>query len=151
MSDDDLPVLRAPATGRRSDDAFARAVVDDVRARRRPFSVAWLSVPALAGAAAVAFVVVGGGGEPMPTTTPSALAAISTETLQALADDDDTIDADVDVDALDTATLLALADTDDADDTGGADDGAFAIAGLDGSTDRELLDVEAALDRALKL
>ncbi|MDP2345439.1 MAG: hypothetical protein Q8O67_31130 [Deltaproteobacteria bacterium] len=133
--DDDLLVLRAAETPRRSDDAFARAVADDVKARRARFSFAWLLAPALAGAAAVVTVLAG---------SPAVPALISSETLQALAEEDARIDADVDVDGLDDATLLALLEDD-------GDDAPFAISTLDGSTDRELVDVEAALDRALQL
>jgi hypothetical protein len=136
--DDDLPVLRAPESGRRSDDAFARAVVDDVRARRQKRLLVWLLPPALAAAAAVVVVLSSSG------PAPAVAALISSETLQALAEDDAVVDVDVDVEALDDATLLALAGDADAELP-------FAISSLDGSTDRELVDVEAALDRALKL
>ena len=57
--DDDLPALRAPTTGRRSDDAFARSVAADVSAARKRWSPLWLGLPSLAGAAAVV-VLVGG-------------------------------------------------------------------------------------------
>ena len=143
--DDDLLALRATAAPRRSDDAFARAVTGDVRARRGRWSMAWLAAPALAGAAVVVVALQGG---------PGPMAQISTQTLQALAQDELIIDVDVDVDGLDDATLLALLDeprpTDSPNDAD-APERPFAISGLDGSTDRELLDVEAALDRALRL
>ncbi len=138
MSHDDLPALRAPdGVGRRSDEAFARAVVGDVAARRRRFSLVWLAAPALAGAAVVV-VALGG-----PSATP---ARISAQTWQALAEEELIIDVDVDVDALDDSTLHALVGESDAPAPE-----SFAIPGLEGSSERELLDVEAALDRALRL
>ena len=140
--DDDLPALRAPPTGRRTDDAFARAVAADVNARRGRFKAVWLGVPALAGAAAVVVAVASPGAD---RDVGRAVYA----SLAASADNDE----DADLAAFDD-DVIALADVDDDDDDagfgfGGASD--FAIPGLAGSSDGELEDIEAALDRALKL
>lgn len=138
--DDDLVALRAPPTGRRTDDAFARAVAADVKARRGRFSAAWFGVPALAGAAAVVVVVASPGASPDVGRAVYASLAAGAENDADLAVFDDDV--------------IALADEDDDDDGagfgfGGASD--FAIPGLAGSSDGELEDIEAALDRALKL
>lgn len=165
--DDDLPALRAPGDrGRRSDDAFARSVrgdVDAVRAARAGGLAAafglrgrgWLALPALAVAGAAAFVVVGRPGITNDVRADGRVAddrnTIALATFEALAADDDATVAFVDVDdadVFDDDTLLALAGEPD----GSGDSGnLFAIPALDGSTDSELEDVEAALDRALKL
>jgi hypothetical protein len=68
-----------------------------------------------------------------------AVAAVD-DVLAVFEDSDDTGDG-----------LLALADSDNSDDSDDDDDFDFAIPGLAGSSDRELEDIEAALDRALKL
>jgi hypothetical protein len=136
--DDDLPQLRAPPSGRKSDAAFARSVAAAVHERRRPspsspFSRWWLGLPALAGAAAVAFVVVGDGGA--GGADDAALARAVYASFADASGDVAAFDSDEDV--------LALA----TDDEGSA----FAIPGLAGSSDGELEDIEAALDRRLKL
>lgn len=130
--DDDFPALRAPATGRRSDDAFARAVKADVDAAstpawRRAFAVGG---PVLAGAAAVVVAVNVAGGDTVDRAALVAAvnAADVAVDLDAFADDD-------------------LAFNDDDDDEFGDD---FAIPGLAGSTEQELAAIEAALDDALK-
>ena len=116
-SDDDLPTLRAPERGRRTDDAFSRAVAADVAARRRGRGAFFFAVPAVAAALAVVVVVGRGGGA-------------------------DSAIGDVDDD------VVALADFGaDFDDDDGSD---FAFAELDGSSPRELADIEAALDIALQ-
>lgn len=134
--DDDLPALRAPTTGRRSDDAFARSVAADVSAARKRWSPLWLGLPSLAGAAAV--VVLVGGPSLRAPRGPDARAvyAAAVDAGDDAGDDVGIFDDDDDV--------LAFAADDGEDDD-------FAIPGLAGSSDRELADIEAALDRALKL
>jgi hypothetical protein len=133
-NDDDLPALRAPTSGRRSDDAFARAVKADIDAKRAP---AWRRAlvyggPALAGAAAVVVAVgvgVGDDSVDRAALVKAVNAADVAVDLDAFADDD-------------------LAFNDDDDDSEFGDD--FAIPGLAGSTEQELAAIEAALDDALK-
>lgn len=125
MNDDDLPQLRAPASGRRTDDAFARAVADDVKKRKQAWSPLWLAVPSLAGAAAVVVLV----GTPKGVDAHAVYASFADHR-----GDVDVFDDDADV----------LAFADDVEDD-------FAIPGLAGSSDGELENIEAALDRALKL
>lgn len=148
----DLPHLRAPQSARRSDDAFVRAVVDDVRAARARsllsrLSPAWFAAPALAGAAFLVFAL---SPAVLPPVAPVA-AVISMETLHALADQDDATDIDVDVDGFDDATLLAFLGDPEAANAETDPNIPFAISTLDGSTQTELLHIEAALDRALQL
>ncbi len=149
--DDDLPALRAPATGRRSDEAFARRVRAGVDAARGAplFSRRWLAVPALIASAAAVLVVVGRLDARADARAENGR-TIAFSTLEALADDDDADLAVVDVDdveAFDDDTLIALAGGEHDEN----DDDLFAIPALDGSTPRELRDIEAALDRALQL
>ena len=131
--DDDLPALRAPPVGRRTDDAFARAVRADVDAARKRWSPLWLSLPALAGAAAVVVAVSSGGGSDVDAR------AIYVAALEG-SGDVEVFDDDVD-------GVIAMADVADDDEFAGD----FAIPGIGGSSDRELEDIEAALDHALKL
>jgi len=151
--DDDFPALRAPETGRRTDDAFARAVAAAVAARRGRFRRLFVAVPTVAGvagAAVVVFALTRPGPVAVEVVPPTVAvvavdrdAGVAVAVVEAVAahdvlavfeDSDDTGDG-----------LLALADSDDDDDFD------FAIPGLAGSSDRELEDIEAALDRALKL
>lgn len=149
-TDDDLPALRAPASGRRTDDAFARAVASDVAAHRTRFRRLVLALPAAAGAAAVVFAV----------TRPDVAAVVPPDPIRVAVVVDAGVDAGVGtaIDAVDAVAVDALAFFDDDGDglLAFADDGDdegddFAIPGLAGSSDRELEDIEAALDRALKL
>ena len=113
----------------------------------------FLAVPAAAGVAAVVFAVGRSGVEAAVAVPKDSVIAV------VAAPDAGVAVAVVNVDsaggALDALALfddeaddglLALAD--DSDDDDGDD---FAIPGLAGSSDRELEDIEAALDRALKL
>ena len=143
--DDDLPALRGPATGRRSDDAFARSVAADVSAARKRWSPLWLGLPSLAVdqhrqdlfVPEHVVVLVGGPSLRAPRGPDArAVYAAAVDAGDDAGDDVGIFDDDDDV--------LAFAADDGEDDD-------FAIPGLAGSSDRELADIEAALDRALKL
>ena len=126
---------------RRTDDAFARSVAADVAStrQRRRF---WLAIPTLgAAAAALALVVTSsnpGDADAGDLTDPSGELAM-------LGSDDDVAEVADD-------TLLALAGTfavEDEDPDFASD--TFTLSALDGSTEQELRQLEAALDRALAL
>lgn len=147
--DDDNFSFAVPPAPRRSDDAFARAVAADVDAARKNrlgirFS---LAVPAVA---ASAFAVV----MAVSTTTPAAPTTITAPSVALVipadsdADEFDFVEGAVDLAGVmadaDEGTLLALAESsDDSSDR-------FTFDALDGSSDQELADVEAALDTALR-
>jgi hypothetical protein len=169
--DDDLPELRDAASPRRNDAAFARAVAADVDARRTRKGAVSVLVPLLAplgvGVGIFAFVAMHGPSRDLavivptylPDAAPDAAPDEPTEALVAeaspaahedVADDEEAVDdldtGAVDVDDLDDDALVAFADP-----LPGARDHepVFAFDGLDGSSDRELDDVEHALEAAL--
>jgi len=155
LHDDDHLSFPAPPAPRRSDDAFARAVAADVDAARKNrlgFNFS-LAVPAVAASAfAVVMAVSTSTPTATPTTTPTTPMTAPTTALVIPedADDDefDLVEGAVDLAAVlddaDESTLLALADIADSDSD------RFTFDALDGSTDQELADVEAALDSALR-
>jgi hypothetical protein len=161
--DDDLPALRDPTGPRRTDQAFARAVAADVAQRRRFAALGPLLAPVGVGIAILAVVVARAPTPPSPSLGPGSrsgevVAAVSvTDPRVAARDDaedgiadeagepDDMVvaaDLDIVVEDLDDAALLAWV-------APVADPGSFAFEGLDGSTDRELDEVERAFDAAL--
>ena len=150
--DDDTLSFAAPPAPRRSDEAFARAVAADIDAAKKSrfgFNFS-LAVPAVA-ASAFAVVMAVSSTTPTTTTTPITAPAVAL-VIPADADDDefDLVEGAVDLAAVlddaDDSTLLALADTVGGDNG----DDRFTFDALDGSTDQELADVEAALDSALR-
>lgn len=152
LHDDDHLSFPAPPAPRRSDDAFARAVAADVDAARKSrfgfnFSFA---VPAVA-ASAFAVVMAVSTSTPTTTTPTTPITAPTTALVipeDADVDEFDLVEGAVDLAAVlddaDESTLIALADTIDSDSD------RFTFDALDGSTDQELADVEAALDSALR-
>lgn len=128
-SEDDvrgLEVLRGIPPPRRSDDAFARSVADDVKRARAP---RLLALPALAvGAAALAFVVA------RPDTTPEVLVDAGRAAVPVIA-----AGAGSGADVMGEEPVV-LADV---------DPGLFSFPALEGSSQQELLGLEAALDAAL--
>jgi hypothetical protein len=177
MNDDDLSDLRLDAAPRRSDGAFTRAVAADVEARRGRKGALPVLVPLLAplgiGLGIFAFVALHGPShdptvvvptflpDGTKTASPAAFAAGLASTATDAAQDDPDAAADdrhvvldditgdavaLDLDDLEDDALVAFADP-----AGGARDREplFAFDGLDGSTDRELDDVEDAFDAAL--
>ena len=168
--DDDLPELRAEGAPRRNDAAFARAVAADVDARRARKGASAVLVPLLAplgvGLGIFAFVAMHGPSRDLSVIIPTYLPADApsgppemlvadasppaTDVVPAAEADDDGIDdldaAAVDADDLDDDALVAFADPVPA---ARDHEPLFAFDGLDGSSDRELNDVEQALDAAL--
>ena len=169
--DDDLPGLRDASAPRRNDAAFARSVAAAVDARRGRKGASAVLVPLLAplgvGLGIFAFVAMHGPSRDLsvivptylpagaPSEPPELLVADASPPHAATADDDDDdgddavdglYEAAVDVDDLDDDALVAFADP-----VPGARDHEplFAFDGLDGSSDRELNEVEDALDAAL--
>jgi hypothetical protein len=129
---------------RRSDDAFARSVrsdVDAARAARAPWRVLALALPTTAMAAAAVLFTVGGGGggDGVGPVDPGVMAALVEAEADA-ADDEFALDDVSDDD------LVAFADVEQLTDQGGA----FAFPDLDGSSEQDLSDVEAALDDAIR-
>ena len=149
MNDTSDLLVTAPAP-RRSDDAFARAVAADVAdAKKKRVGVFGLSfaVPATAAAAFAVVMAVTPSTTTTTATVPSTIAVVMPVGSAEVADDLALVDVldvlDV-IDDADDSTLLALAG---GNRSAGA---AFAFVELDGSSDQELADVEAALDSALR-
>jgi hypothetical protein len=145
--------VEEPPSPRRSDDAFAFAVGADVaaiRAARSSWRV-WLWAPVSAAAAAGLLLVVQpstkSAGEMPRGALPGEVDEADMATIAATLDAGDQrpsfvalIDA---VDAIDDdATLLALSGSNDSSPS-------FAFDELEGSSERDLVAIEMALDRAL--
>lgn len=152
MNDTSDLLVTAPAP-RRSDDAFARAVAADVAdAKKKRVGVFGLSfaVPATAAAAFAVVMAVTPSTTTTTATVPSTIAVVMPVGSAEVADDlalaslVDVLDVLDVIDDADDSTLLALAG---GNRSAGA---AFAFVELDGSSDQELADVEAALDSALR-
>jgi len=126
---------------RRSDDAFARSVQSDVdaaRAARAPWRVLAFALPTTAvAAAAVLFSI--GGVDGAGAVDPGVLAAL----VEAEAD---AADGNFALDDVSDDDLLAFADVEQPTDPLGV----FAFSELDGSSEQDLSDVEAALDDAIR-
>ncbi|MBM4279259.1 MAG: hypothetical protein FJ137_00380 [Deltaproteobacteria bacterium] len=158
--DDDLPALRDDAAPRRTDAAFARAVAADVARRRGGLrALVPLLAPLSVGCAIFAFVFSRSPNAPsslVPRPPPAAVVVAADVEGRAAAFDRDAIDAEVD-DDLDAVGGDAVADAFDLDDVAllafagpaAADPAGFAFDGLEGSSDRELDDIERAFDAAL--
>lgn len=120
VPDPELSPLADVPPPRRSDDAFARGVIDGVRKRRAPST--WFALPALAAAtAAFVFVIA----RPEPAIEPSPTAPVRVAV------------------AAPSAPIVVADPFDD-------DDSLFALPMLDGSSDEELALLDAVLDEKLR-